>query len=358
MKARWNVLHSSLKQRTAQLVERLDGRTLKRLSNLSFIVAAILCIVAVAEESRLVWLLAFALANLGIVARLIGPHIEARRLIENAHQHIRAGEFRLALMDAQRAVDLMPHLASAYITRSAAYAGLGQIDMAFDDAEFAVRVAPRQPEARLARARMYSYRGLHENAIHDLQAGLREKPDWITGRFEMAQIYVKINDYERSLAMLRQLNGQHVPAWTRYDAIILAGWVYEEKLKDLDQAIATYTRAIPILPERKIAYLRRAFAYRVRGDLHQAAEDLLRAAEQMPTPEDAGQYYWLRAVCYGRRYTITGEESDLKAWIAALERSAREDAPEYQQQSQQALNSLKEQSTGRTFPPRPNFSLN
>ena len=288
------------------------------------------------------WLvLAGILIVCAALAFSLAPQIEAETLVERARSQIEAGQFQRALPDLNRAIQLAPRLVNAYIIRSAAYAGLSQLDLAVEDAEHAVKLAPRQTITRLTRARLYSHRGLHDDAIRDLRIGLREKPDWEAGYLELAQLHVRLEDYESGLATLRDLNVHIASEETRYDSLILAGRIYEEKLKDLDGAIATYTRAIPLLPDRKIGYLRRAQAYRSRGDLSQAAEDLLRAAQRVPTPEDAGQYYWLRAACYWGRYTITDDARDLRAWIEALENSIREDSPAFGEQSRQWLMAMR-----------------
>ncbi len=324
---------------------RLDGRTLV-ITGLIFLAgAAGAAVLAVGGESdaATIWAITAGLmVLLGAVILSEAPAVEAAKLVEQSRKLIEAERFQDALPGLNRAIELNPRLAEAYIVRSAAYAGISQLDLAVEDAERAVRVAPRQPEPRLTRARLYSYRGLHEDAIHDLKTAIQEKPGWATGYLELAQLHIRLQDYESGLATLRDLSVHTASDSVRYDSLIFTGWVYEEKLKDLDGAIAAYTRAIPILPDRKVGYLRRAYAYRTRGDLYQAAEDLLRAAQRVPTPEDAGQYHWLRAVCYGRRYTITGDERDLLAWIAALERSVREDASSYSEQSRQWLQALRE----------------
>lgn len=343
-----------------KLTVALNRRTLNTFTMGCLALGAVIFLVActLAPQMRYWgWGLAGGIISLGIGARMIRPYIEARLLVKEAHRLIQAGHFRNALYAAHRAVELVPYLASAYLVRSAAYAGMGQIDMAVDDADQAVRVAPKRPEARLARARIYSYRGLHEDAIYDLRTGLRERPDWATGYMEMARLYVKLQDYANTLAILDTMNRHITSPRPRYDAMILAGWVYEDKLKDLDRAIASYTRAIPLQPDRKIGYLRRALAYRTRGDIEQYAEDLLRAANRRPTPEDAGQYYWLRAICYGRRFAVTGEARDLLAWGIALERSASEDAAQFAEQSRQWLHVLRNKLEPR-FPPRIRFYLN
>ena len=348
----------------AHLGEMLDQRRLVIIAALALVAAGIAVLLALIGQTA--WLLiAGALILLAAAALSLIPHVQAQSLVEQSRNLIKVGQFQRALPVLNRAIELSPRLVNAYIVRSAAYAGLSQIDLAVEDAERAIKLAPRLPDTRLARARLYSYRGLHEDAIQDLRIGIRAKPDWAAGYMELAQLHVRLEDYESSLTTLRDLNVNISSEPVRYDSLILAGWVYEEKLKDLDGAIATYTRAIPLLPDRKIGYLRRAHAYRSRGDLHQASEDLLRAAQRIPTPEDEGQYHWMRAACYWGRYTITDDASDLSAWVAALERSIAEDAPSFSEQSRQWLALYhSKRSDGDNFdklmqaPPPPNIFPN
>jgi tetratricopeptide (TPR) repeat protein len=330
---------------TRHIRQRINGRTLIVTGIVSLGGALVIAILAIlgGPEGMTAWLLAVGLLLvLSIVALNMAPKVEAALLVEQSRKLIEGGQFQDALPGLNRAIELSPRLAGAYMARCAAYAGISQIDLAAADAERAVNLAPRLTAPRLLRSRLYSYRGLNDAAIHDLQIGLREKPDWIDGYLELAQLYVRLQDYQSGLATLRDLS-LHTPSERmRYDALMMAGGIYEEKLNDLDSAIVSYTRAIPILPDRKIGYLRRAYAYRSRGDLYQAAEDLLRAAQRLPTLEDAGRYHWLRAACYGRRYTITNDERDLAAWISALERSISEDAPSFGEQSRQWLQALRD----------------
>ncbi len=288
-----------------------------------------------------VWGMALALACLGTLAIVGADRLEAAGLVVSARELIQDGEFQVALLALNRAAELAPRYVRVYLTRSAAYAGIRQLDLAVEDANYAVNLQPSLPDARLVRARLYNHRGRYEEAVLDMRAALGANPDWIVGYFELAQIHVNLEDYGSSLAALRDMN-VHAPSDSaRYDALMLSGWVYEEKLDDLDAAIAAYTQAIPILPDRKIGYLRRAHAYRQRGDIFQAAEDLLRAAQRIPTPEDAGQYHWIRAACYWGRYSITGDMRDLKAAVSALEQSVRVDATDFADQSRLWLDALR-----------------
>ncbi|MEP7288774.1 MAG: hypothetical protein ABI947_23730 [Chloroflexota bacterium] len=322
--------------------QKLSRRLLVGFGMLSISSAACAVLIAVAETPHDL-LAAGILLSIGVVSLYLAPEVEAKTLVEQSRELIVAGKFQDALWGLNRAIELSPRLVCAYIVRSAAYAGISQIDLAVEDAEHAVRLAPHLPDTRLVRARLYSHRGLYDAAIRDLHIGIRAKPDWSTGYMELAQLQVRLQDYESSLATLRDLNVNSSSEYVRCDSLILTGWVYEEKLCDLDGAIAAYTRAIAMSPDRKIGYLRRAQAYRTRGDFYPAAEDLLRAAQREPTAEDAGQYHWLQAACYWGRYTITNDNRDLNAWIIALEKSMREDVEPYCDQSRQWLASVQEQ---------------
>jgi tetratricopeptide (TPR) repeat protein len=289
-------------------------------------------------------------AIMGVAAFLVAPRVEAIKLVDQARRMVEHKRYDMALSRLNRALDLQPGMVEAYITRSDAYRELQQIDLAMEDAEQAVRIAPQYPETRLVRARAYSYRGLHNAAIRDVEMGLREQPNWDAGYLELARLHLILEDYDAALVALRNLDNRTASDHTRYDAIVLAGQVYEKNLHDLDQAIMMYTRAIPILPDCKIGYMHRAYTYFNRGDMYQAAEDLLRAAQRPATPEDLDQYHWLRAVCYNRRWKITGEDGDLTACVSALQRSVLEDAPVYQQNSREWLAALTRQQVKDSDP--------
>lgn len=322
-----------------------------QLGTLCLLLAAAVCLGGMLTGSLLLWIIAAGLAISGMAAHVLSPHVEARRLVRQARMLATSGRLREALGCTNRAIALVPDVMSAFVVRSALYAGMGQLDMAVDDAEHAVRLAPCHPEARLARARMYSRYGLHEDAIHDLQIGLRERPDWAAGYLEVAHLYVRLQDYQNTLDTLHSLH-KHVRATpSRYEALLLAGWVYAEKLQDLEQALGAYSRAIPLRPERRLAYVRRAAVYAARGDLLQAAEDWLKAAHCAPAEDERGKAHWLRATCYGKRFALTREQGDLQNWLTALEASAREDSEQYAKLARTMLR-LVFNPQEFTFPPR------
>lgn len=337
--------------------QTLSGRRMDQIGTVCLLSAAGVCFGAMLSNSLLLWFVAFGLAIAGMGAHVLSPHVEARRLVSQARKLAELGRLREAIAYTNRAIALVPDVMSAFVVRSALYAGIGQLDMAVDDAEHAVRLSPRHPEARLARARMYSRYGLHEDAILDLQVGLDERPDWAAGYIESAYLYVRLQEYQKALDALQTLQ-QHVRALpSRYEAYLLTGWIYEEKLKDIERALVAYSRAIALQPERRIGYARRAALYTTRGDRLQAAEDWLRAAQCPPHESERNRSAWLRAVCYGKRYALTAEPDDWRHWREALEQSVREDAEPYAKRAQIMLRVMANPQLS-AFPPRPTFYLN
>lgn len=307
------------------------------------------------KSSWLVAALSFGIS--GLASHVFAPYAEAKKLVKKAQSLLEAKQFVAALSCANRAVSLNPNNGAAYMVRATIYRGMDDLDLAADDANTAIRLLPRSPAARLARAKVFEHRNLIDEAIRDLQIALQDNPEWFAGYLELAQMQVRGLDYETAVDTLRDLSRVANTDEILYDALIMAGWIYEEKLKDLDAAIALYSRAIPLLPDRKIGYMRRAYAYNARGDVYQATEDLLRGAQRLPTPEDAGQYYWLQAVCYGRRYTLTGEHADKEAWVKALENSINDDAPVFSEQARQWLRDVRSKKP-IVLPPVPQAFLN
>jgi tetratricopeptide (TPR) repeat protein len=335
----------------------LNGQRMDQIGTVCLLSAAGVCFVAMLSGSLFLWIVAFGLAITGMGAHVLSPHVEARRLVRHARKLAELGRLREAIAYTNRAIALVPDVTGAFVVRSALYAGIGQLDMAVDDAEHAVRLSPRHPEARLARARMYSRYGLHEDAILDLQVGLDERPDWAAGYLESAYLYVRLQEYEKALEALATLQ-QHVRAVpSRYEAYLLAGWICEEKLKDVERALTAYGRAIALQPERRVGYARRATLYTARGDRLQAAEDWLRAAECPPHESERNRGAWLRAVCYGKRYALTAEAQDWRQWREALEQSVQQDAEPFAKRAQVMLRLMANPQLS-AFPPRPVFYVN
>jgi tetratricopeptide (TPR) repeat protein len=208
------------------------------------------------------------------------PRIRAANLYRRAQRLVALGDYSEALPLLSRAIELHPRLHLAYVLRSRVLRQLGFIDHALADAEEAARRAPGDRHSHVARARLLDEFGQRREAMEALQRALQYDPAWLPGYLDLAMHHMALGDAERSLGVLGQLSAS---ASARdpllYDALVLAGRVYEANLGDFDTAVMAYSRAITLAPERKTGYLVRAWALRTQGDYHHAAEDLVHAAQ-------------------------------------------------------------------------------
>jgi tetratricopeptide (TPR) repeat protein len=283
------------------------------------------------------WLLAWLMLCGAALLSVLSPHIESHLLIQQGAWLVALGRGYDAVRLASQAVSLTPYNVHAFIVRSNAYVLQGQIDMAVDDADHAVRINRHLPEARLARARVYSLRGLHDDAVKDLRIGLERRTNWLVGYFEIARMYLRMDDYEGCISILFSMQKQKKHPDLAYEAMNLAGWVYLHKMADSKHAIACYSLAIKTCPERRQAYLGRAFAYRQQRDFLQAAEDYLQAAHSNPSKAEKGFHHLHKAFCYWSRYCLTQNEEDFTKVISALDASQNNDSSEAQLQARAVL---------------------
>ncbi|MCZ7545610.1 MAG: tetratricopeptide repeat protein [Anaerolineae bacterium] len=269
-----------------------------------------------------VWGLTGLIVLAGVLGRAVARRARTARLLRRAQRSIAVGEQQAALAMLTRAIELDDSLALAYALRSQVLVRAGVVDRALDDAGEAVRLAPTSHHSRLARARLYDYLGRYEDAAAELVIALEHHAAWVTGYLELARCYLLLGEPACAVATLERLAarvGARDPL--RYDALVMVGSVYEQRLRDFDAAVEAYTRAIVAAPNRRVGYLRRGWALRARGEYQLAAEDLLSAAQRPLWPDDLRLHYWLQS------QTGTWSEGEREAferrrepWIAVLER--------------------------------------
>ena len=91
----------------------------------------------------------------------------------------RRGQLNEAILAYDRAVDLAPDLAEAFLNRGAAWAALADTDLALADLDRALALGPAEPQVALVnRALVYERRGELDAAWRDLQAALAITPDY------------------------------------------------------------------------------------------------------------------------------------------------------------------------------------
>jgi tetratricopeptide (TPR) repeat protein len=253
-------------------------------------------------------------------AQYIAPYVQAIALLFRARNSLSNGHPSLEILQLlSRAIRLHPRLALAYVLRGQVWCRLGADERAMEDVNTAVRLSPRNYRAYMVRAWLHDYFGNYQQAIDDLRTAILCNPDWHVGYLDLALHYLALGDAAHSLEVLERLSMRRRGRALRYDALVMAGQVYEENLNDFDAAVRSYSLAVALEPRRRVAYLMRAWALRSRGHYRAAAEDLLSAAKCPRPVTDQELYGWLQAQHDSWLYLVAHDPDERDAWRAVLQ---------------------------------------
>ena len=161
--------------------------------------------------------------------------------VNRAAAKLRLGRLQEAVADCDRAIEIEPNLAEAYSNRSTANGQMGRLQEAVADCDRAIELKPDFAEALSNRGSAKDDLGCHEEAVADYDRAIELKPD-------LARAYLGRGRAKGSLGR------------------------YEE-------ALADYDKAVEIQPNFAKAYLNRASANRELGRHEEATVDLRKAIE-------------------------------------------------------------------------------
>ena len=198
-----------------------------------------------------------------------------------------------AIADFTEAIRLDGNNAVAYSNRGEAYLQKGDVDNAIADFNQAIRLNPRYAWAYNNRGIAYEYKEDIERAIADYTQAIRHDPQFSYPYYNRGNRYLSRNDYDRAIADFTQA----IRIDPNYaNAYAQRGLAYDGK-RDYDRAIADYTRYINLNPNNVYAYTRRALAYLGKRDYDRAIEDYNRIIRLDPNLALA---YYLRGIAYER----------------------------------------------------------
>jgi tetratricopeptide (TPR) repeat protein len=199
------------------------------------------------------------------------------------------GNYKQAIEDLNKAIEIEPGYADAYYNRGIAYKGLGNYKEAIEDFDRAIEIRPGFAEAYIKRGLAYTMLGNSKQAIEDFtRASKRSEAalDWFNKARELIN-----TDPKKTIEYLNnaiKLQPNFVEA---YD---VQGVTYEG-LGQYQRAIEDFNQAIRLRPDFARNYYRRGIAY-TRLDQHQRAiEDFNQAIRLKPDFADA---YQSRGVTY------------------------------------------------------------
>lgn len=189
--------------------------------------------------------------------------------------HSDLGNLEKAIIEYSKAIELDLNYALAYYNQGVVYKKLGQREKAFKDYNKAIELDPGYVDAYNNRGVLYSDLGQLEKALKDYDKAIELDPNHAYAHNNRGIIY---SNWGQSEEALKDFNKAIELAPDYVDAYNNRGTVYEN-LKKYAEAIEDYTRAIQLDPKYKKAYLNRARAYSAIGEEALAEADRKKAEE-------------------------------------------------------------------------------
>ncbi len=205
--------------------------------------------------------------------------------------YAKLGDYRRAIEDYDKAIEINPKCLEAYNNRGAAYAKLGNYRRATEDYDRAIEIDPECVLSYVYRGSAYLELANPGKALSDYDRAVGIDPENPDGYANRGAAYDKLGNYRQAVSDYdRAVEINHDYAWA-YNG---RGASYA-KLGNRSQAISDYDKAIEIKPEYSEAHYNRGVLYQGLGNHRQAIEDFNRAIEIKP---DYVEAYANRGVAY------------------------------------------------------------
>jgi serine/threonine protein kinase/tetratricopeptide (TPR) repeat protein len=207
-----------------------------------------------------------------------------------------AGQFGLAIADYTKAIELIPRDAVIFTNRGLVYLDKGDVDLAINDFEMAIDINPKNAVSYRGLGEAFAKKKDYDRAINNFGTAIKLRPsDRLSyssrgdAYFTKGQFKKAVEDYTLAL----ELKG---PALTpKNAAAVLASRAYGYLgLEDWAKAIADFTKAIDRDDKNADAFAGRGRARDGKGDPESAIKDLERAIDLQR--EKGWHYYWLASV--------------------------------------------------------------
>jgi len=201
------------------------------------------------------------------------------------------GQFDLAILDYDRALDINPRLTEAYYNRGNAYGKRGQYDQAISDFTKALDINPKLADAYYNRGIAYFEKRQYDQAISDYNKALQINPKYADAYINRGRAYGRKGEHDQTISDCNkalEINPRLAEAYNN------RGFAHYNK-GQYDQAILDYNKALEIDPKYVLSYGNRGLAYETKGQYDQAISDYNKTLEIEPRAAEA---YYRRGYVY------------------------------------------------------------
>ncbi|MDH7578604.1 MAG: tetratricopeptide repeat protein [Bacillota bacterium] len=198
------------------------------------------------------WLVRFLLSSClspSEMMTFMNQHGTAEDYVKQANAHIDRGEYRDALEDCNKAVDLDPEYYWAYVSRAIAYNFLGEYQSAVNDCTKAIELNSNEPNAYDVRAWAYNELGQYDRAVNDCTKAITLDPSYYYAYDHRAWAYRELGQYDKAVADCNEgikIKPDYVWFYPN------RGWAYLA-LGQYDKAKTSFQKALEIDPDNRDA---------------------------------------------------------------------------------------------------------
>ena len=199
-----------------------------------------------------------------------------------AYAHV--GDYKLAILDYSRVINIRPNSPEAYTNRGLAYQKTGNPELAIVDLNKAVALAPNIYVVYTNRGATYGELGEYEKAIDDFNYAITLKGNYCYEAYlGRALAYSCSGKYNLALSDLDLIIDNNL---NDFDARYLRGGVYVIK-GDYNRGISALSGVIKYSKDNKPALFLRGMTYIVVGNYESAVDDFAELVSQHTIIGDA-----------------------------------------------------------------------
>jgi len=148
-----------------------------------------------------VWILLLLLAGCAAekpMERVLPPMETAEIYFSRGVDSSQKGDFRRAVSDYNKAIDVNPEFVVAYLNRGYSYSRMGEFDKAIADYTKAIELNPRYAIAYHNRGFVYRKMGDYDRAILDFTKAIEIDPKYASAYYYRGHIYHYKGEYEKA----------------------------------------------------------------------------------------------------------------------------------------------------------------
>jgi tetratricopeptide (TPR) repeat protein len=142
------------------------------------------------------------------------PQETAQTYFNRGVEFSQKGDFKKAVSDYNKAIDVNPEFVVAYLNRGYSYSRMGEFDKAISDYTKAIELNARYAVAYHNRGFVYRRMGEYDRAIVDLTKAIEIDPKYASAYYYRGNIYHYKGDYEKAWEDIKKARslGYKVPS--------------------------------------------------------------------------------------------------------------------------------------------------